>query len=104
MIFEQIRYGGCLSYLVGCPETRSALAVDPELAGVDHYVALAAEKGLRIRYVLDTHTHADHFTGTRELARQLNVPVLMHRKSAAPFVDLRLEDGETVIVGNLRLR
>jgi glyoxylase-like metal-dependent hydrolase (beta-lactamase superfamily II) len=103
MIFEQIRHGGCLSYLVGCPETRAALAVDPELAGIDHYLALASEKGLRIRYVLDTHTHADHFTGTRELARQLNVPVLMHRHSAAPFVDLRLEDGETLIVGNLRL-
>jgi glyoxylase-like metal-dependent hydrolase (beta-lactamase superfamily II)/rhodanese-related sulfurtransferase len=104
VIFEQIRHGGCLSYLIGCADTRAAIAVDPELAGIDHYVALASEKGLRIRYALDTHTHADHFTGTRELARQLNLPVLMHRKSAAPFVDLRLEDGETLIVGNLRLR
>jgi len=102
MIFEQIRYGGCLSYLVGCPETCSAIVVDPELAGIDHYQALAHEKGLRIRYVLDTHTHADHFTGARELAKQLNAPVVMHRRSAAPFVDLRLEDGDTLIVGNLR--
>jgi glyoxylase-like metal-dependent hydrolase (beta-lactamase superfamily II)/rhodanese-related sulfurtransferase len=103
MVFEQVRRGGCLSYLIGCEETRSAIVVDPELDAADHYLALAAEKGLRVRYLLDTHTHADHFTATGELRRQLGVPAVMHRRSAAPFVDLRLEDGETLIVGNLRL-
>jgi len=104
MIFEQVRRGGCLSYLIGCPETRSAILVDPELDAIDQYVALAAEKGLRIRYLLDTHTHADHFTATRELSGQLGLPVVMHRNSAAPFADLRVEDGETLIVGKLRLQ
>ncbi|HEV8550175.1 MAG TPA: MBL fold metallo-hydrolase [Polyangiaceae bacterium] len=104
MIFEQIRHGGCLSYLIGCDTTRSAIVVDPELDEADRYLTLAAEKGLRIRYVLDTHTHADHFTASRELGRELSVPVVMHRLSAAPFVELRVEDGETLVVGNLRLR
>jgi glyoxylase-like metal-dependent hydrolase (beta-lactamase superfamily II)/rhodanese-related sulfurtransferase len=103
MIFEQMRHGGCLSYLIGCEETRQAMVVDPELDEIDRCLALAAEKGLRIRYLLDTHTHADHFTASRELGRQLGVPVVMHRNSAAPFVDLRVEEGETVIVGKLRL-
>src|SRR5204863_3565709 len=98
MIFEQVRHGGCLSYLVGCPETRSAIVIDPELAGADRYVALASEKGLRIRYLLDTHTHADHFTGARELGKQLGLPVVMHRRSVAPFVDLRVEEGEALMV------
>jgi glyoxylase-like metal-dependent hydrolase (beta-lactamase superfamily II)/rhodanese-related sulfurtransferase len=102
MIFEQIRHGGCLSYLVGCEETRSAVVVDPELAQADRYVALAAEKGLRLRYLVDTHTHADHFTAARELGRELRLPVAMHARAAAPFVDLRLEDGETLVVGSLR--
>jgi glyoxylase-like metal-dependent hydrolase (beta-lactamase superfamily II)/rhodanese-related sulfurtransferase len=104
MIFEQVRRGGCLSYLIGCEETCHAIVVDPELGEADRYVALAAEKGLRIRYVLDTHTHADHFTATRELGQQLGLPVVMHRRGAAPFVDLRVEDGETLIVGKLRLQ
>ena len=103
MIFEQIRSGGCLSYLIGCDETRAAIVVDPELGEADRYLALAAEKGLRVRYLLDTHTHADHFTASRELARQLGVPVVMNRRSAAPFVDLRVEDGETLVVGNQRI-
>jgi glyoxylase-like metal-dependent hydrolase (beta-lactamase superfamily II)/rhodanese-related sulfurtransferase len=104
MIFEQVRSGGCLSYLIGCADTRAALVVDPELDHADHYLALAAEKGLRLRYLLDTHTHADHFTATRELRRQLSLPVVMHRRSVAPFVDLRVEDGDSLIVGNLRLQ
>lgn len=104
MIFEQIRHGGCLSYLVGCESTRAAIVIDPELGEADRYTTLAAEKGLRLRYVLDTHTHADHFTAARELARELSIPVVMNQRSAAPFVDLRVEDGETLVVGSLRLR
>ena len=104
MIFEQVRHGGCLSYLIGCEDTRNAIVVDPELDEADRYTALALEKGLRIRYVLDTHTHADHFTAARELGRQLGAPIVMHRRSAAPFVDLRVEDGETLLLGKLRLR
>ncbi|MGH8110630.1 MAG: MBL fold metallo-hydrolase [Rhodanobacteraceae bacterium] len=104
MIFEQIATGGCQSYLVGCAETCAAALIDPEISQVDHYLALAARNGLRIRYLIDTHTHADHFSATRQLARQLSLPVVMHRSSPAPFVDLRLGDGEMVAVGKLRLR
>jgi glyoxylase-like metal-dependent hydrolase (beta-lactamase superfamily II)/rhodanese-related sulfurtransferase len=104
MIFEQIRAGGCLSYLVGCEDTRAAIVVDPELEQLETYLARALEKGLRIHYVMDTHTHADHFSATRELGRRLEVPVVMSRRSPAPFVGLRVEDGDTVIVGKLRMR
>jgi glyoxylase-like metal-dependent hydrolase (beta-lactamase superfamily II) len=104
MIFEQVRSGGCLSYVIGCEETRAAIVVDPELDQVDRYLAVAAEKGLRFRYIADTHTHADHFSATSLLRRRLDAPVVMHRLSVAPFVDLRVEDGESIIVGRLRLR
>ena len=104
MIFEQVVTGGCQSYLVGCTETCAAALIDPEMTQIDHYVALAARDGLRIRYLIDTHTHADHFSATRELARQLTVPVVMHRASPAPFVDMRLGDGEMVVLGRLRLQ
>src|SRR6185295_14662504 len=103
MIFEQIRHGGCLSYLIGCETTRAAIVIDPELDEADRYTTLAAEKGLRLRYVLDTHTHADHFTAARALAAPAGLAIVMHRRSVAPFVDLRVEDGETLIVGKLRL-
>jgi glyoxylase-like metal-dependent hydrolase (beta-lactamase superfamily II)/rhodanese-related sulfurtransferase len=104
MIFEQIATGGCQSYLIGCGETHAAALIDPELSQIDHYLALATREALRIRYLIDTHTHADHFSATQQLARRLGVPVVMHRASPAPFVDMRLGDGEMVVVGKLRLK
>jgi len=104
MLFEQIATGGCQSYLVGCADTCQAVLIDPELSRIDHYLALASRDGMRIRYLIDTHTHADHFSATRQIARQLDIPVIMHRLSPAPFVDMRLGDGEMVLVGRLRLQ
>ncbi len=104
MIFEQIATGGCQSYLVGCTDTCVAALIDPEISQIDHYLALAARDALRIRYLIDTHTHADHFSATRELARQLGARVVMHHASPAPFVDMRLGDGEMVVCGRLRLQ
>jgi len=104
MKFEQIATGGCQSYLVGCESTCAAVLVDPEISQVDRYLALAARDGLRLHYVIDTHTHADHFSATQRLARELKLPVVMHRSSPAPYVDMRLSDGEMLLVGKLRLQ
>ena len=104
MIFEQIATGGCQSYLLGCGETHAAILIDPNLQQIDHYLGLAAKDGLRIRYVLDTHTHADHFSAAREIGRSLNAPVVTHRLSPAPYADLRLADGEMLRLGTMRLK
>ncbi|HEY6516071.1 MAG TPA: rhodanese-like domain-containing protein [Steroidobacteraceae bacterium] len=104
MIFERLAVGGCQSYLVGCAESCAAALIDPEISLIDRYLALAAREGLRIRYLVDTHTHADHFSATQGMSRQLDAPVAMHRTSPAPFVDLRLDDGEMLVLGKLRLQ
>ncbi len=104
MILETVASGGCRSYLLGCQETCAAALIDPELSQIDRYLALTARDGLRIRYLVDTHTHADHFSATQQLARQLGVPVVMHSASPAPFVDLRLHGGELLVIGQLRLQ
>jgi glyoxylase-like metal-dependent hydrolase (beta-lactamase superfamily II)/rhodanese-related sulfurtransferase len=104
MIFEHLTAGGCQSYLVGCEKSCAAVLIDPEISLIDRYLAAAARDGLRIHQLIDTHTHADHFSATREISRRLDVPIAMHRASPAPFVDLRLDDGEMLILGNLRLQ
>jgi glyoxylase-like metal-dependent hydrolase (beta-lactamase superfamily II) len=104
VLFEQLRAGGCLSYVAGCEKTCAGVIVDPALDLIDRYVALTVEKGLRVRYVIDSHTHADHFSAARELARQLGARIVMHRRSATPFADLRVDDGELLVVGDLRLQ
>ena len=104
MIFEQVAAGGCQSYLVGCEGTRTAALIDPELTQIDRYLGLAARDGLRLRYAIDSHTHADHFSASRELAERLDIPVVSHRLSPAPYVRLRLEDGELLQVGGLKIQ
>jgi len=104
MLFEEIRAGGCCSYLLACEATCSGILVDPELSQIDRILALLSKSGTRLHYLVDTHTHADHFSATQELARRLGVPTVMHSASAAPYVDMRVDDGETIIAGQLRLR
>jgi glyoxylase-like metal-dependent hydrolase (beta-lactamase superfamily II)/rhodanese-related sulfurtransferase len=104
MIFEQIATGGCQSYLLGCEATQAGVLIDPELSRIDRYRGLASQHGLHIRYIVDTHTHADHFSAGRELARLMDAPVVMHRMSPAPHASLKLDDGDMLIAGELKLR
>jgi glyoxylase-like metal-dependent hydrolase (beta-lactamase superfamily II) len=104
VIFETVAVGGCRSYLLGCEQTCAAALIDPELSQLDRYLALAAHHGLRVRHVIDTHTHADHFSASRALARELKVPLVMHRLTPARGIDMRVDDGELIVVGSLRLK
>jgi glyoxylase-like metal-dependent hydrolase (beta-lactamase superfamily II)/rhodanese-related sulfurtransferase len=104
MIFEQIATGGCQSYLIGCADTCAGALIDPETSQVDRYLGLAARDGLRIRFVIDTHTHADHFSASRRLAAQLGAMTVMHRASPAPGISMRVDDGESIVLGKLRLQ
>lgn len=104
MIFEQVATGGCQSYLVGCADTLAGALIDPEVSQIDRYRALAVQNGLHIRYVIDTHTHADHFSATKQLGKLLGALVVTHRENPAPYADLGLDDGDLLVVGNLRLQ
>jgi glyoxylase-like metal-dependent hydrolase (beta-lactamase superfamily II)/rhodanese-related sulfurtransferase len=104
MLFEQIVTGGCLSYLLGCQASRAAVLIDPELSRVDEYRGRIAQNGLTLRYVIDTHTHADHFSGSRQIGAALDAPVVTHRLSPTPHAALRLDDGDMLVAGELRLK
>ena len=103
MIFEQVATGGCQSYLIGCGETCAAAVIDAEVRQLNRYQALAAQHGVRIRYVIDTHTHADHFSGSKQLAELLDVPVVAHALSPSPYVTMHVDEGDVIKVGNVRL-
>ena len=104
MIFEQVATGGCQSYLLGCETTRAAVLIDPELSRIDRYRGLASHHGLHVRYIVDTHTHADHFSASHELCKLMDAPVVMHRLSPAPHATFRMDDGDMLVAGELRLK
>ncbi len=104
-LFEQFRVErGCLGYVVADPDTRRAAIVDPELEMVDPILDYVFEHGLKPAYVVDTHTHADHFSGARELKAKTTAKIVMHEKAPASCVDIRVEDGDRLQLGALSMK
>lgn len=103
MIFRELNRSHCKTYLVACEATRKAALVDPVRERVDRYVAVLAYHGLYLEYVIDTHTHADHRTATFELRDLLGTRAVMHRRAPAPNIDLHVEDGDRLQLGELEI-
>lgn len=104
-IFEQFRVSrGCLGYIIADPKTRLAAFVDPEAEMVEPMLDFVFEHGLRPAYIIDTHTHADHISGARELRKKTVAKIVMHEKAPSSAVDLRVEDGDRLNLGGLPLK
>src|SRR5438876_11107836 len=106
MIFQQIlnEESGCLSYLIGCGQAGRALVVDPGRDRVPEYLRFAAKKGLTISHILETHTHADHISGNRDLAEATRAPILVHRAAGVAFAHEALSDGDEIRIGTVRFK
>ena len=106
MIFQQLlnEESGCLSYLIGCTQAGQAVVVDPGRDRVAEYLGIARKKGLRITHVLETHTHADHISGNRDLATATQAAIVLHRASPAVFEHETVQDGDVLRVGSVELK
>jgi len=102
--FEQIRSGGCLSYLMGCRKEKVCVVIDPEVDKADEYLGMADHLSYRILYAIDTHTHADHNSACKVLKDRSGARVVMHRTTEAPYVDLRVEEGEIIGCGQIEIQ
>ena len=102
MLVEQIWTGNAyrnFNYLIACPETGEALAVDP----LDHQKCLAAAKakGWEITWILNTHEHFDHIGGNGAVRRATGAGIMAHANAgdAIEGLDRRLSAGDLVQVG-----
>ena len=92
---------GCLSYLFVADD--EAAVVDPLQVFADRYVDIASAHGAELVYALDTHVHADHVSGVREVARQTDCTAVLPRKSTdrGREFDARLvDDGDSIPLGS----
>lgn len=104
MIFFQVLVEALrnFAYLIGDEKTRLAAVVDPAGA-VDRILRLAEDHGLKIIYIINTHSHSDHTAGSQELASAAGAKIIMHKKARATK-HLTVEDGEVISVGELRIK
>ena len=103
MYFRQF-YLGCLahaSYLVG--SEGEAVVVDPR-RDVDAYLDDARAQGLAIKYVVETHLHADFVSGHRELAERTGAEIVFGAKAGVAFPHRAVRDGDELRIGKVVLR
>ncbi len=111
------------SYLAACPETGEGVIIDPADPGDDLFAAVRRES-VNIKYILNTHGHADHVLGNRAFKEAFGAPVCMHAADDDFFsdpeirkqtekelglpgpepADIRLADGDVLHAGRLEIR
>jgi glyoxylase-like metal-dependent hydrolase (beta-lactamase superfamily II)/rhodanese-related sulfurtransferase len=102
MYFKQF-YLGCLahaSYLIGADG--EAAVVDPQ-RDVDQYIEEAAAQNLKIKYIIETHLHADFVSGHRELASRTGAEIVFGEKAGANFPHRAVKDGDELKIGGVKL-
>jgi sulfur dioxygenase len=91
------------TYLIACPETRLALLLDPVLEQKDRDLCLVEEFGFKLKYILNTHVHADHVTSGGMIRRDRpDVQTVIAEVSGAAG-DIKIKHGDIVSVGKIEL-
>lgn len=105
MIFRQLfdQETGTYTYVIGDPQTRQAVIVDPVLEQVERDLTLVRELGLTLTACLETHVHADHVTGTGKLRELTGCEGIVPVAAKATCADRFIGHGEKLQVGSLTL-
>lgn len=105
MLFRQLfePQSSAYTYLIACQSYGDAVLIDPVLETVERDLELLGRLGLRLKYTIETHIHADHVTGASRLRESTGCSCALPHMSGAAHVDLPLREGESIHVGDLEL-
>lgn len=103
MIVEQLNPHSCKTYLLKQKEKNEIILVDPVLDHVQDYLHLLKKNNYKLVYVIDTHTHADHISGSAALKDHTDCIYIMGAKSPVKCAGYRVKEGESIHLGDLTL-
>lgn len=106
MFFKQLATKeASLSYFFGCATYAKAIAVDVVAGDEEWFVEAARQAGVQITHVIDTHVHADHYSGGRRLAQLLGSSYCLHEsdQGKVQFDFAPLRDGQKLDLGNVQV-
>lgn len=107
MYFKQLATKkACLSYFFGCGGMGKAVAVDVVAGDEGWFIEEAAKANVTITQVIDTHVHADHYSGGRILAQRIGAAYCLYEsaRDIVSFDFTPLRDNELIDVGNVKIR
>ncbi len=102
LLMKQFIAGSCYSYILS--SKNETLIIDSHISLLDEYKGYLNKNSLTLKYVVDTHTHADHFSLAAVLKKNLGAQVLMHDKAVSSVADRRLKDGEQITIGSASVK
>jgi hydroxyacylglutathione hydrolase len=97
-------YTGCLSEAAYFIASEGEAAIIDPLRDTDTYVQMAAEKGVKIKYIFETHFHADFVSGHIDLSKKTGAPIVYGPDTQASFKIHMAKDGEEFMIGKLKLK
>ena len=101
MFFKQLpSKDASLSYFFGCGSKNVGVAVDVVAGDEPLFIEAANKANVKIAHVIDTHLHADHYSGGRKLAEQTGAEYCLHENAPANFPFHKLHDNEVIEAGN----
>ena len=106
MIFNQFFdvVSSTYTYLVSSGKGREALIIDPVIENTDEYILYLNKMDLKLVKVIDTHIHADHVSGLKELNKRTNCATLMGDRSPSEVVSIKVKDNEKIKIENIELK
>lgn len=106
MLFRQLldAESSTLTYLIADPKTREAVIIDTVFEKHDRDAKLLRELDLKLKYILETHVHADHITGAHRLKEAFGARIALGAGSGVTCADDLLADGQTVKVGDITVK
>jgi len=93
----------CKTYLFGLKSSQNVVIVDPELEHLDSHIEFLTEHNLNLKYIIDTHTHADHLSGAAALRDKTGADLIMAQNAPAPCVSIHVKDGDTIDMEGLEI-
>ena len=99
--FDEVSY--TYTYLLSSGKGREALIIDPVLEKTDEYIFFLKKLDLKLVKVIDTHIHADHISGMKELHKQTDCVNVMGEKSPSEVINIKIKDNEKIKIENIEL-
>ena len=91
---------GCAAYMIGCQGTGQCAVFDP-VWDIQPYLDMAREKDSTIRYVIDSHSHADHVSGARWLAEATGAELVIPELAEINYEATRVGHGDEIRMGGV---
>lgn len=106
MIFRQLfdYESWTYTYLLADPQTKEAVLIDSVKEQVERDVTLLRELGLRLKYLLETHIHADHVTAAAALRAKTGAQIALNAVAGVKVADIQLKDGDELSLGSYKIR